>query len=412
MRRADDDLIDPEIAAELEAIDATLAGEPVAPRHAELAELALLLAATRPEPQAEFVSSLDSRVQSRFARVDEAKPEGARVRFRNWFGPVAGLAAAAAALVVVVVALNSGGGGSGVTSPLTSAAPPSSAGAASTSARSGPPQRLAKPARPLAPDNQATYGAATSAATSSVTVPSSGKVIAAPLPNGRKITQSAQLALTTPASHINDVSQEVFRVIGDENGVVNSSNVTASSTGYAEFHLSVPSSALQSTMTSLSELRYASVASRTDATQDVNGQYLSDQRKLADDRALRTSLLKRLANATTQAQIDSLNAQIHDAEASIRSDESTLAGLNHRVNFSQISVTINAAAAVPVAHKSSGTFTLGKAAHDAGRVLTVAAGVALIALAALTPIALIVALIWWIWATLRRRRREQALDLA
>ena len=184
----------------------------------------------------------------------------------------------------------------------------------------------------------------------------------------------------------------MFRVVGDENGVVNSSTVTASASGYAQFQLSVPSSALQATMTSLSELQLRDVASRTDATQDVNGQYLSDQRQLADDRALRTSLLKQLANATTQAQIDSLTAQIHDAEASIRSDESTLNGLNHRINFSQISLTINAATPVPVAHKSSGTFTLGKAAHDAGRVLTVAAGVALISLAAILPIALIAAL--------------------
>jgi ABC-type uncharacterized transport system permease subunit len=45
-------------------------------------------------------------------------------------------------------------------------------------------------------------------------------------------------------------------------------------------------------------------------------------------------------------------------------------------------------------------------------VLTVAAGVALIALAALTPIALVAALIWWVGAALRRRRREQALDSA
>ena len=45
-----------------------------------------------------------------------------------------------------------------------------------------------------------------------------------------------------------------------------------------------------------------------------------------------------------------------------------------------------------MAHKSSGSFTLGKAAHDAGRVLTVAAGVALIALAALVPLALLGAL--------------------
>jgi Domain of unknown function (DUF4349) len=412
MRRADDDLIDPEIAAELEAIDATLAGEPVAPRHAEVAELTLLLVATRPEPQAEFVSSLDARVHSRFARVDEAEPKGARADFRRWFGPVAGLAATLAAVAVVVLALNSGGSQVALKAATSPAASSSSAGAASTSAASGVPHRNAKPAIPLAPDKQATYGAAASTATSSAAVPNSGKVIAAPLPNGRKIVQSSQLALSAPASHIDDVAQEVFRVIGDENGVVNSSTVTASASGYAQFRLSVPSSALQATMTSLSELKYASVSSRTDATQDVNGQYLSDQRQLADDRALRTSLLKQLANATTQAQIDSLNAQIRDAEASIRRDESTLNGLNHRINFSQIAVTVNTASPVPVAHKSTGSFTLGKAAHDAGRVLTVAAGVALIALAALLPIALIVALIWWIWSALRRRRREQALDLA
>ena len=254
---ADDDLIDPEIAAALDAIDATLAGEPVDPRHAELAELALLLVATRPQPQAEFVSSLDSRVHSRFARVDEAKPQGCarrlpavvRARWRGWPPPLA-------AAAVVVVALNSGGSQLASRRPAP-AASSSSAGAASTSAASGG----------AAPDRHAGHsarrgqagdvGAAASTATSSAAVPNSGKVIAAPLPNGRKIVQSAQLALSTPASHIDDVAQEVFRVIGDENGVVNSSTVTASASGYAQFQLSVPSSALQATMTSLSELKYA-----------------------------------------------------------------------------------------------------------------------------------------------------------
>jgi hypothetical protein len=422
MRRADDDLVDPEIAAELDAIDATLAGEPVAARHAELAELALMLVATRPEPTAEFTHSLDGRVQARFATKPAAAPAGRRARFSHWFGPVAGLATGLAAVAIVVVALNSGGGGSGagLRTPLTTAAPPSPVGAASTSRALGAPQRAAKSGPPAATTQPPTVttpaGGVAAAASSSASVPPVGApqttTVAAPVPNGRKIIQSAQLALTTPTGHINYVAQEVFRVIGDENGVVNSSTVTASSAGYAQFQLSVPSPALQATMTLLSQLRYATVVSRTDATQDVNGQYLSDQRKLTDDRALRTSLLKQLANATTQAQIDSLKAQIRDAEASIRSDSSTLAGLNHRINFSQISLTINAAAVVPAAHKSGGGFTLGKAAHDAGRVLTVAAGVALIALAALAPIALVVALIWWIWATLRRRRREHALDLA
>ena len=80
-------------------------------------------------------------------------------------------------------------------------------------------------------------------------------------------------------------------------------------------------------MASLSRLQYAHVASRTDTTQDVNDTYVSVQHRLADARALRTALLKQLANAATQQQIDSLTAQIHDAEASIASDQATLRGL-------------------------------------------------------------------------------------
>jgi predicted phage tail protein len=160
----------------------------------------------------------------------------------------------------------------------------------------------------------------------------------------------------------------------------------------------------------LSRLRNAHVASRTDTTQDVNNQFVAATRRLADDTALRTSLLKQLANAATRQQIDSLNAQIHDTEAAIAGDQAAIRTLNRQIDFSQISLTINAGV-VPVAHSSS-TFTIGKGAQDAGRVLTVAAGVALIVLAALVPVTLLAALSWWIGAAVRRRRREQALDLA
>ena len=205
----------------------------------------------------------------------------------------------------------------------------------------------------------------------------------------------------------------MFDVIGQEDGIVRGSTV-ASATGpnaYAQFQLSVPSANLARAMASLSTLHFAHVSSRTDTTQDVNDQYQRDVRVLADARALRTSLLKQLANATTQAQINSLNAQIHDAEASISSDEATLRQLQHQINFSQITLTINAPYPLPVSSHRGGGFTLRKAAHDAGRVLTVAAGVALITLAALVPVALLGALAWWIAALIRRRRREQALDL-
>jgi uncharacterized membrane protein (Fun14 family) len=231
--------------------------------------------------------------------------------------------------------------------------------------------------------------------------------------NGRKIIQSAQLSLSARPNRIDDVAQQVFDVVGAQNGIVNSSKVTATGgpDGYAEFQLSVPSSNLAQTMSQLSRLKYASVVSRTDTTQDINNQFVSANHRLADAQALRTSLLKQLANAVTQAQIDSLNAQIHDAEATIGGIQAQLRGLGHQVDFSQITVSINAGA-IPVVPVNHSGFTIGKAAHDAGRVLTVAAGVALIVLAALVPLGLLIALAWWIAIAIRRRQREQALDSA
>ena len=225
--------------------------------------------------------------------------------------------------------------------------------------------------------------------------------------------QSAQLNLAAPANRIDDVAQQVYNVIGPVNGIVENSTVTqGASGGYAQFQLSIPSGSLGEAMTRLSSLNYATVLSRTDASQDITDQYGAAQRALADARALRTSLLKQLAAATTTEQVDSLKAQIHDAEASISSDEATLARLNHSVNFSQLSLEVTSRSApAPVTHGGGG-FGIGRAAHDAGRVLTVAAGLALIVLAAITPIALVAALAWWVGAALRRRRREQALDSA
>ena len=205
----------------------------------------------------------------------------------------------------------------------------------------------------------------------------------------------------------------MFDVIGRENGVVRRSNVTATGglDSSAEFELSVPSSSLTETMSALSRLHGANVASRTDSTTDVNDRYVSLTRQLADARALRTGLLRQLAQAATQSEIDSLHARIRDAEASIASLESSLRSLDRAVGMSQIALTINAAA-TPVSRSGDSSFTLRKAAHDAGRVLIVAAGVRLIAVAVLVPITLAAALVAWVAVAVRRRRRERALDLA
>src|SRR5207302_6246939 len=94
-----------EITAELEAIDATLAGQAVDPRHAELAELSLLLSDLRPELEPPAAARLDARV----AEVERRAPRRARPRHPRALGALAGAAAAAAAAVVVIGGLGGGG---------------------------------------------------------------------------------------------------------------------------------------------------------------------------------------------------------------------------------------------------------------------------------------------------------------
>ena len=117
------------------------------------------------------------------------------------------------------------------------------------------------------------------------------------------------------------------------------------------------------------------------------------------------------ARRPRQQAIDSLKAQLRDADAAIGRDASALNGLHNQVSYSRVGVTIQAAdVPVPVSHGGGG-FTLHRALRDAGHVLVVVAGVALIALAVLIPLGLVVGLVAWTWLAIRRRRREAMLDL-
>ncbi len=423
-------LLPEDIQIELEMIDATLAGEPVDPEYAELAELALLLVAERPAMPEAAAERLDARAARRFE--PRPVPRALRPQRRRLWSPAFGGVAGAIVAVAVIAVLVVGGGGGGSSSSNSSAGGSSSAASSAFgSGSSGPaaatngstyraPATTASgplgpktsgadhqslTAIPNAPAVAGTTGAASSSSAPSVAAP-------APTPNGRKITQSAQLQLIAAAGRIDAVSQEVFNVVGQVSGIVKSSQVSSGTGAYASFALSIPTGNLQTAMTRLSALPYAHVSSRTDQTQDVNSQYLNDTRTLADARALRTALLRQLAAASTPAEIDSLTARIHDAEASIRSDEATLSSLNGRISYSSLAVQINAGAPVSGGRHpaSGGGLTFGRASHDAWAVLRTAAGVALIALAALVPVALLAGLFAWLALTWRRRQREQALD--
>jgi hypothetical protein len=425
MRSPDDDQMTPEIAGALLAIDATLDGDAVDPEYAGLAELALILRRDPPEPRPEFAVALDERVQRRFARP--SAPPRPRPRGRRWRWLVAPGAAAAAAIAGVAVVIVVAGGNGGISSSGGSFSSSSAAAATAVSrpasAAPAPAARTQKAAAPhathrpafsAAPGTSSSSGSSGSAAAGSAATAGASTTAPAPVPSGtRQIVQSAQIQLAAAPSRIDDVAQQVFDVIGSEKGIVDSSNVTATGNtdGNASFQLSVPSANLSATLTALSRLREANVVSRTDATADITGQVGGAGERLAVARALRRSLLTQLAAATTTQQVDSIRLQLRSADASINSDLSTLRGLQRQVAYSRIALTIQAAARPAPAPATGSSFTIGRAAHDAGRVLVVVAGVGLIVLAVLVPVGLVAALAAWVAIAVRRRRREQALDL-
>ena len=424
--------LEPEVEAALEAIDATLAGDPVDPEHAELAELALILRADRPPVGEPFAAEMDARARERFSVASGRRPRAPRLWRRPARGWIVWAPAGALAAVVLVVALLTlvPGGGSH-SSPGVAM---SSAGGSSTVASSSSAAGVVK--SPVAHGSAASAAGAVSAgsgsagfaaasstttaastAAPSTAAPPTAAPPTAPTGGNRQVVESAQLALATRPGKINSVSQRVFGVIGTEKGYVANSTVTADSSpnSSAQFQLSVPSANLQQTLVALEQLPGATVVSSTSSSNDITGKVGGAGRRLAEARVLLRSLLGRLANAYTTEQIDSLKAQIRGANATIDRDQAALNGLHHQVQYSRIALSIQGSAPAASGGRRAGGgsgFTLHRAGHDAVRVLVVAAGVLLIALAVAIPLALVAALLAWLWLRLRRHRRESALDRA
>ena len=289
-----DEPIDPEIAAPLDAIDAMLAGEPVDARYADLAEIALLLSAERPARRAGVR-------RARWTRGWRGGSPGRRRRRRR----SAGAGARPGGSGRQAARWPRGGDDRGDRGPRRSGhgefvghrrRPRSFRRpvASSTSASEGAGQdrrdlgrrrveRLARrPGERVAPAavRQARPSAARHAPTADT---------------GRKVVQSAQLNLTAPPNRIDDVAQQVYNVSASERNrqeLDRDPGRTGRLRGVPAQH---PDAALGTDHEPPVVTNYAQVSSRTDSSQDITDQYGRARRALADARALRTSLLKQLA---------------------------------------------------------------------------------------------------------------------
>ena len=388
MRRRDA-LPDPEVTHGLFELDAALRGDAAADP-----DLALLVAdvrAARPEPDAAFLTALDERVRAGFPSSNpkraSAAPWHVRLRRPQVLVPSFG-ATLAAALVVLLVA--SSGGGSGDNSASSSG---STSDAASVS---------------KVPESSAS-GSSASSSSSAKAAPAAPSDLALTVPSQRrKVERGAELTLTPAPEDVQDTADGVVRETQDAGGYVQRSDVqTRDGGGTASLTLRIPSAKLDDTLAGLAKL--AHVGALSQSATDITAQTASTASLLSDARAERQALLRALGKATTARQIASLKARIADNRSVIARRQGDLNAVRRRADLATVQVTIEGTGAA-AKKDGGGAWTPRDALHDAGRVLEVAGGVALIALAVLAPLAVLAALALLGGRVVRRRRREGALD--
>jgi Domain of unknown function (DUF4349) len=398
-----DEPLTPEMIRELDALDTALAGRPVEPDLADLAELTALLREERPEADPTFARALDDRVKRGFPRRAQGRavpaPHGA-ARLRAWLSgalrsPVALGAAATIVLAAVVVGISqaphggddsgsAGGGGGG-----------GGGGAASAPA----------PAKRSAPESAGSQSDSGQAQSIAPAPPAGGGSPRSDSRAQRFVERSAAITLGAQPRDLDDVADGVVRVTDSVGGFVGSSSVTSGRE--ATFELRIPSAQLQRALRDLSRL--AHVRERTQQTEDITSSVVSARDRLQDARAERAGLLRRLARADTDAESARLRARLRTVSRNIARYKTAVSRVENRARFANVSVEVVADRSAATTD-DGGAWTPGDALRDAGRILEVAAGVAVVAGAAMLPLALVAALAWLAGRRAVRRRREAALD--
>jgi uncharacterized protein DUF4349 len=369
-------------------------------------ELMVELHELRETPSLQFAARLDRRAEAGFPRGGRAAGTLERLRTaspRRMLLPALGTAATLIVVATAVIATSGDGGndGSRPSAQTEVQAAPSSgaAGAVGGAAKASPGAGVESAPMVPTPDSE-TF------------TDSTGPKPPVGVPNvrDRRIERSAELTLGTDPEHVQDIAGKVFDVVGRYRGIVLSSSVRDGGEGEAgaSFEVLIPSARLSGALTDLSGL--AEVRSRSENTLDITAPYVSARERLRDARAEVEGLLRQLASADTDSERASVKAQLRIAHGRVAAFRSQVDRLQRRSDFSHLSLDIATGkdAFVP-ATGGNDDWTIGDALADAGRLLAIAAGVALVSLALALPLGLLGGAAWAGRRIYVRRARQGAL---
>jgi hypothetical protein len=381
----------------------------------ELQELALELRADAPQAEPRFAEGLRARVEAGFPRAPgsargRAEAAGARQQAalerlaaraargpdglgRRLLRPIAGVGLPLLLIVVVVFAAGGppGGGGGGGGDDNASSAGSSGGGGVTDGGSSG-------------------GGAEAGAGDNAIVAP------AQPLPSGRgfapgqrdrKIERSFSLELDVPLDDMARVADQVTAVTNRHGGfVLNSSVNSGKDGGGGDFSLRIPTDRLRPALRDLAEL--APVIRQSQEGRDVTREHVTAKDRLQAARAERRSLLRRLEQAATDEEAESIRRRLDLVAGEISGLRGQLRDLRLRTDYAVVTVSL----LVADDHDDNrggvgGSFD--DAMNDAGGLLVGFAGVLIRVLALALPLGLIALAAWLGTRVVRRRRRESAL---
>lgn len=374
------------------------------------------LAALRPTPDPAFAAELDRRAAAGFPRrADEgaSAPERLRAWLRSLSPRRALIPAGAVALLAVVtatalVATQEESRDASLSNRLGAISPAErGSGGAGFRDDSGTQYEAEAPTvGGASAGTEAAAPAAGSSITAAPTRPDAGPYAAEA--GHREIERSAEMVLGAEPADVGKDAAAVFDAVHAADGIVLSSSVSGGAEGDAgaRFELLIPSARLGDALAAFSAID--TVVSRHEATDDITAPTVRTGEQLRDSRATIDGLLAQLAQADTDAERTATEAELRAERRHNARLRSQLSGLERRANLSRVSLRIETGAAA-AGDDEAGAWGVGDAFDDAGHILGIAAGVAVVGLAILAPFALIALLAWLGNRARLRRARERAL---
>lgn len=400
----------------------------------ELSRLAQALRENRPTPESEFTERLDQAVDDHFppewvektSTVKKGRGLGSlgeRIRRRLDSSRVIlpTLAGAVGVLfVVAVVATNAGknsgpdagGGGGEQMASVASTDSASEAGGASVDETfdvAAPPQPKAKESGTFDSLGEAYRDIVPTAATE-MKLNGFNVVRSGLLSKNRDVAREAEITLGTKPEDVQDVANKVIEVTDDHNGIVMDSKVTDGEEGMAgaTFRLMIPSAQMESAVADLSEV--ADLKSRSQELTDITAPTNRVEDQVADSEAKIKSLLGELETTYDEDERSVIERKIRWERQEKSWAETRLNRLQRRADYTPVDLRIQTGGD-SVSDDDSSNWGFTDAIDDAGKLLGVAAGVTVLALAVAIPVGLVILIALAInRATVRRSRRKILAD--